>query len=197
LNVNQVEESLWDTVGLPIGETQVRIVHPNQEGIGELQVQAPWQMLGYYSTAEVNAWDDTQNGNGKWLNTGDLAMLTPEGYIRLQGRKKDLIISGGANISPAEIETALTDIPCVIEATVIGVPDRKRGEVPYAFVVCNGSRTAAEILAILRNQLDSIKIPKRIHFVNYIPRNATGKVDRFALLESHRNPRLELIEESA
>lgn len=197
LNVNQTDESLWDTVGLPIGNTQVRIAHPNQNGIGELQVQAPWQMLEYYNEADAQVWDKDWNSNEKWLNTGDLATLTPEGYIRLQGRKKNLIISGGVNISPAEIEAALTDIPWVVEAAVIAVPDRKRGEVPYAFVHCSNYGTATEILTILRDRLDLIKVPKRIHFVNYVPRNATGKVDRFALLEIYRSRRVELMEESA
>jgi acyl-CoA synthetase (AMP-forming)/AMP-acid ligase II len=191
LAVNQVSEELWDTVGLPLDQTDVRIVDPNEQGVGELQVKAPWQMLGYYGESTTEVWE------AEWLKTGDLASLTADGYIRLQGRKKDLIISGGVNISPAEIEAALNSIPWVLEAAVLAVPDRKRGEVPHAFVVHTGDGTETEILRILRDQLDQIKVPKRVHFVDCIPKNATGKVDRLALLKSYVNRRFQFIEESA
>lgn len=195
LAVNQVDEALWDTVGLPLDQTEVRIADPNEQGIGELQVKSPWQMLGYYGeTATIEPIEVWQE---EWLKTGDLATLTPEGYIRLQGRKKDLIISGGVNISPAEIEAALYGISWVLEAAVLAVPDRKRGEVPHAFVVHNGAGTETETLKILRDQLDQIKVPKRVHFVDSIPKNATGKVDRSALLAPYVNRRFQLIEESA
>jgi fatty-acyl-CoA synthase len=181
LAVDQVDESLWDTVGLPLDQTSVQIADPNQEGIGELQVKSPWQMLGYYGESVANVWE------AGWLKTGDLATLTADGYIRLQGRKKDLIISGGVNISPAEIEAALYEIPWVLEAAVLAVPDRKRGEVPHAFVVHNGNGIETETLKRLRDRLDQIKVPKRVHFVDVIPKNATGKVDRAALMKSCLN----------
>lgn len=192
LDINHVDEHLWDTVGIPVGDTQVRITNPSKDGVGELQVKTPWQMLEYYGEASIDIWDEG------WLKTGDLATLTEEGFIRLRGRKKDLIISGGVNVSPAEIEAVLSEIPWIVEAVVLPVSDRKRGEVPHAFVVQDDrSRTEQEILSLLRSQLDPIKVPKKVHFLDYIPKNATGKVDRFALLESCLNNRLQLVEESA
>lgn len=186
LDVNHTPEYLWDTVGLPLANTAARIARPNANGIGELQVKASWQMLGYHQDDRANAevWQDG------WLSTGDLATLSPDGFIRLRGRQKDLIISGGVNISPAEIETMLNRISWVAEAAVLPVPDRKRGEVPHAFVVREGNGTETEILSILRSQLDQIKVPKKVHFVDAIPKNATGKADRLALLESYLNHRL-------
>jgi fatty-acyl-CoA synthase len=191
LNVNQTDEALWDTVGLPLENTEVRIANPDEQGIGELQVRSPWQMLGYYGESNAEVWDDG------WLKTGDLATLTGDRYIRLRGRRKDLIISGGVNISPAEIETALNKIPWIIEATVLPVPDRKRGEVPHAFVVREGGGTEQEVLSILRSQLDQIKVPKKVHFVSQIPKNATGKADRFALQKFYLERYFRSVEELA
>ncbi|NJR61138.1 MAG: acyl--CoA ligase [Cyanobacteria bacterium CRU_2_1] len=176
LAVNPVSEQLWDTVGLPLAGTEIRIANPDKDRVGELQVKSDWQMLGYYGEeTDAGIWDEG------WLRTGDLAKLTEQGYIRLCGRKKDLIISGGVNISPAEIEAVLNDIPWVVEAVVVPAPDKKRGEVPHAFVVRDGSGTKQEILSILRNRLDHLKVPKKIHFIDKMPRNAIGKTDRLSL----------------
>lgn len=186
LDVNAVREELWDTVGALLRHTEVRLDQQDSFGVGELQVRADWQMERYHGDPEASAQQFTPDG---WLKTGDLAQLVDERFIRLCGRKKDLIISGGVNISPAEIEKVLSTIAWVQESMVIAVPDNKRGEVPHAFVVGleeQGCATTAEreILAVLKSRLGLIKVPKKVHFVQTIPKNAIGKPDRKALLYS-------------
>lgn len=176
LSVSDVAPAHWSTVGRALRQTEIRIENIDENGIGMLQVRAPWQSLGYYDdvAASASLWD------GGWLTTGDLAQLVGDGFIKLCGRAKDFIISGGVNISPQEIEAVLNAIPGVLESMVIGVDDRKRGEVPVALIVASVPLDAVEIIAAVRAKLVEIKIPKRIRFVQNIHKNTVGKPDRKA-----------------
>ncbi|MGI8552337.1 MAG: AMP-binding enzyme, partial [Dehalococcoidia bacterium] len=113
-----------------------------------------------------------------WLHTGDLATVDPEGYLQIVDRGKDIIISGGENISSVEVEDALFSHPAVLEATVIAGPDPRWGEIPVAVVVLRpGARaTADEIIAFSRERLAHFKAPKRVDFVETLPKGGTGKV---------------------
>ncbi|MEO5377996.1 MAG: acyl--CoA ligase [Magnetococcus sp. DMHC-6] len=181
LDVNSTTKEYWTTVGTPLVGGKVRISSPNQQGVGELQVQAKWQSLGYYNQEELSSELWTDDG---WLKTGDLAELTEDGFIRLKGRSKQIIISGGVNISPAEIESLLNSMPFVHASVVIPVPDRKRGEVPHAFIVSRDKTvTEKEVIKILKKDLSIQKLPRRIHFINEIITTCIGKPDRKAMIE--------------
>jgi malonyl-CoA/methylmalonyl-CoA synthetase len=116
-----------------------------------------------------------------WFRTGDLAERSPDGYYTLRGRSGDLIISGGFNIYPREIEEVLLECPGVREAAVVGVADAARGEVPVAYVVSEGTIDDAELAATCERQLASFKRPRAFIRVEVLPRNALGKVQRHLL----------------
>ena len=142
--------------------------------MGEVIVQGPNIMAGYWDdpehTAEVLA--------GGWYHTGDAGSLDDEGFLYIRDRYKDMIISGGENIYPAEIESALLELPGVLEAAVIGVPDEKWGEVGLAVLVPSPGteRDPEAIRAGLRERLAAFKIPRRILFADGLPKTATGKI---------------------
>ena len=123
---------------------------------------------------------------GGWFRTGDIARRAPDGYITLRGRRGDVIISGGFNIYPREIEELLAEHPAVAEASVVGMPDPARGEVPAAFVVLSGAGSAAaeELAAYCRDHLASFKTPRRIVFVERLPKTALGKVQKQVLKQT-------------
>ncbi|HLJ16455.1 MAG TPA: fatty acid--CoA ligase, partial [Bryobacteraceae bacterium] len=116
-----------------------------------------------------------------WFRTGDLAVRSPDGYYTLCGRKSDLIISGGFNIYPREIEEFLLEQPEVAEAAVAGLPDRIRGEVPVAYIVPRTNFDAAELERRCREKLASFKVPRTFHAVEKLPRNALGKIQKHLL----------------
>jgi malonyl-CoA/methylmalonyl-CoA synthetase len=116
-----------------------------------------------------------------WFRTGDIGKRSADGYITLEGRRSDLIISGGFNIYPREIEEVLLGHPGVREATVVGVLDRVRGEVPVAYLVADPAFDEIAVLAQLRTQLASFKIPRAIVRVDSLPRTALGKVQKHLL----------------
>jgi malonyl-CoA/methylmalonyl-CoA synthetase len=159
------------SVGLPLPGVSTRIVD------GELQVKGPTLFAGYWRNAEATA----RAFDGSWFHTGDLAEQAADGYITLLGRRSDLIISGGFNIYPREIEELLLEQPGVDEAAVAGVPDDVRGEVPVAFIVSAGGFDAAALAAVCRAQLASFKVPRRFVRVETIPRTALGKVQKHLL----------------
>jgi malonyl-CoA/methylmalonyl-CoA synthetase len=119
-----------------------------------------------------------------WFRTGDLAVRSPDGYFTLSGRKSDLIVSGGFNIYPREIEEFLEEQAEVSEAAVVGVPDQARGEVPVAYVVLKAAVRPADLEARCRANLASFKVPRAIHSVDRLPRNAMGKVQKHLLPRS-------------
>lgn len=168
------------TVGLPLAHVAVRICDEAETLVppgttGEVWVKGPNVCAGYWRRPEATAaaWRDG------WFRTGDIGVCAPDGYITLQGRRSDLIISGGFNIYPREIEELLLERPGVREATVIGVADPVRGEVPVAYVAVDAAQfDEAATAAYLRSQLASFKQPKGFVRVDALPRTALGKVQK-------------------
>jgi long-chain acyl-CoA synthetase len=147
--------------------------------VGELVVRGPQVMKGYWNLPEETA-DALRDG---WLYTGDIAKMDEDGYFTIIDRKKDLIIAGGYNIYPREIEEVLYTHPAVQEAVVVGVPDEYRGETVKAFLVLKPghSATANELEAHCRKQLAAYKIPRLIEFRESLPKTAVGKILRRVL----------------
>jgi acyl-CoA synthetase (AMP-forming)/AMP-acid ligase II len=142
--------------------------------VGELVVRAPHVMLGYWNRPQATR-DTIKDG---WLYTGDLGYVDPEGFLYIVDRKKDMLVSGGENVYPAEIERVINELPSVAEASVIGIPDEKWGEVPKAFVVAlpGNTLTAEDVAAHCRSKLAGYKVPKQIEFLDQLPRTPSGKV---------------------
>jgi fatty-acyl-CoA synthase len=140
---------------------------------GEILAQGPNVMAGYWGLPDATAEVFTDDG---WLRTGDVAVLDEEGFAYIRDRVKDLIISGGENIYPAEVEDALYAHPAVAECAVVGVPDEKWGEVGRAFVVLNGDATAEDLLGFLDGRIARYKMPKSVVFLDSLPRTGSGKV---------------------
>jgi malonyl-CoA/methylmalonyl-CoA synthetase len=168
-----VGERRAGTVGFPLPDVSVRIVD------GELQVRSPTLFAGYWRNPAATAAAFAEG----WFRTGDLASISGDGYYTLLGRKSDLIISGGFNIYPREIEELLLEQRGVVEAAVVGVADEVRGEVPVAYIV--GDASADDLERVCREQLASFKLPRRFVRVDSIPRTALGKVQKHLL---HRTP---------
>jgi fatty-acyl-CoA synthase len=139
---------------------------------GELLVRGPNVFAGYWRDADATA-AAFRDG---WLATGDLAERDEDGDYWIRGRLKDLVVSGGENVYPAEIEGVLHEHPGVVEAAVIGVPDEKWGEVCSAYVVLSAPVGEAELREHCRNRLARFKVPKHFHVVDELPRNSLGKV---------------------
>jgi fatty-acyl-CoA synthase len=148
--------------------------------MGEVVMRGNNVMAGYFDDAEATA----QAFRGGWFHSGDVAVMHPDGYIELRDRKKDIIISGGENISTIEVEQAIARHPAVLEVAVIAVPDDKWGEVPKAFVTLKEGQqlTDADLVAHCRRHLAHFKCPKAIAF-GPLPKTSTGKVQKFVLRE--------------
>jgi fatty-acyl-CoA synthase len=150
------------------------------ETVGELVLRGNGVMKGYYR--DPDATDEAFRGG--WFHSGDLGVMHPDGYAEVRDRAKDIVISGGENISTIEVEHVLLDHPAVAEAAVIGVPDARWGERPVAFVVVGADRgpvEEAELRAHVRDRLARFKVPDRVRFVSALPRTSTGKVQKFEL----------------
>jgi acyl-CoA synthetase (AMP-forming)/AMP-acid ligase II len=172
------------SIGLAVPNVSIRLVDPLGDDvesgqIGEIVVRSAANCLGYWNDAEATA----SLFEGGWLHTGDLALCDADGYYWFKGRLKQLIIRGGSNISPQEVEEALYQHPAVLEAGVIGSPDPVCGEVPVAFVVPRKGHdlTEAELLVHARRLIADYKTPERIFFIDNLPKGLTGKVDRRVL----------------
>lgn len=178
------------SVGTCIPGCRIRIEDENgcDAGIGvtgEITVSGPSMLAGYYKRPELYG-EHVKNG---WFHTGDLGYVDDEGYLYLEGRKKDMIISGGENIYPKEIEDCLMELTDdIAEAAVFGIEDETWGESPYACVVLQKESrlTAGEIRAYLRNHLAHYKVPKRIELVEGLPKNTVGKVMKHELQNRYR-----------
>jgi oxalate---CoA ligase len=144
---------------------------------GEVVVRGETVMHGYYHNPEANRAAFT---NG-WFRTGDLGVFDSDGYLRITGRIKELINRGGEKISPMEVDAVLLSNPAVAEAASFGVPDSIYGEEIQAAVTLRADVAAAELQAYCRSRLADFKVPKVIHFVKELPRDSTGKVERFRL----------------
>jgi acyl-CoA synthetase (AMP-forming)/AMP-acid ligase II len=149
--------------------------------VGEITVRTPRVMKGYVSQDDATA-QTLVNG---WLHTRDMGWMDADGYLYLAGRKDDVIIRGGENISPAEVEAVLHTHPAIEEAAIIGVPDVDWGEQVMAIVVprADSTLTVEEVIDWCRQRLAGFKAPASIHFVNELPRNPLGKVLRKDLRE--------------
>jgi fatty-acyl-CoA synthase len=136
-------------------------------------------MEGYFNDPDAT---ERCMGDG-WFHTGDAAVVHPDGYAEIKDRLKDVIISGGENISSVEVEGVLLRHPSVQEAAIVGLPDEKWGEAPHAFVVLKpgGAATEAELRAFARDRLAHFKAPKTVTFVPELPKTATGKIQKYVL----------------
>jgi long-chain acyl-CoA synthetase len=178
----------FGSMGTPLPSVDIQIVdennHPVPPGtIGEIIVRSPQNMIGYWRQPTETKRALLPRG---WLKTGDYAYQDKEGYLWFTERKKQIIIRGGENISPREIEAVLYSHPAIKLAAVIGIPHPEQGEVPRAFVVLNGEQkvSTSELLAFLRTRLIYYKVPDEIEFVDHLPVGRTGKVDRRKLRDS-------------
>jgi fatty-acyl-CoA synthase len=154
-------------------------VTPDGETIGEITVRGNVVMSGYYNDPEAT---DQAMGDG-WFHSGDAAVVHPDGYVEIRDRIKDVIISGGENISSIEVEGVILRHPAVAEAAIVGLPDERWGETPHAFVVLRDGEetTEAELIAFTRDRLAHFKAPRGVTFVDELPKTATGKIQKFVL----------------
>ncbi|GAB2860265.1 AMP-binding protein [Nocardioides pacificus] len=167
--------------GLPVDGLELRIVSPETGSPleageeGEVQLRGPMVMQGYLDDLEATA--EAIDADG-WLHTGDVGKVDERGYLAITDRLKDMYISGGFNVYPAEVEQALARVPGVLDAAVVGVADERMGEVGRAFVVRRpGSPvTAGQVLDGLRERLAKFKVPREVVFVDELPRNLSGKI---------------------
>jgi fatty-acyl-CoA synthase len=162
----------------------MRDVPADGETMGEVLMRGNNVMLGYYRNPEATA----EAFEGGWFHSGDLAVVHPDGYIELRDRKKDIVISGGENISSIEVEKVLADHPAVAEVAIVAVPDAKWGEAPKAFIGLKPGRsvTAEELIAWCRERLAHFKCPKHVEF-GALPRTATGKIRKNELRARSRD----------
>jgi fatty-acyl-CoA synthase len=149
------------------------------QSLGEIVVRGNVVMSGYYNDPEAT---ERAMGDG-WFHTGDAAVVHPDGYVEIRDRIKDVIISGGENISSVEVEGTLLRHPAVQEAAIVGLPDERWGETPQAFVVLRDGQTATEdeIIAFARERLAHFKAPRGVTFVTELPKTATGKIQKYVL----------------
>jgi long-chain acyl-CoA synthetase len=175
-------------VGVPLPDTDVKIVSiddPEKElppgEPGELVIKGPQIMMGYYKRPEETA-DVLKDG---WFYTGDISMLDDDGYLSIVDRKKDMIIAGGYNIYPLELDDVLMGHPKILEACTIGVPDEYRGETVKAFIVTREEETLnqEEVTQYCKENLAAYKVPKMFEFIDELPKSAVGKVLRRKLKE--------------
>ncbi len=153
--------------------------------LGEIVARGNVVMAGYYNDPDATA-AAIRDG---WFHSGDAAVVHPDGYVEIRDRIKDVIISGGENISSVEVEAALVAHPAVMEAGVVGMPHEKWGEAPYAFVVLKpgASITAGELREYCRSRLAHFKVPHGFTFVPDLPRTATGKIQKYVLRKNRPN----------
>jgi malonyl-CoA/methylmalonyl-CoA synthetase len=176
------------TVGAPYPGQEARVVgvsdrQPLPAGeIGEIEVRGPHIFMGYWNQPDATAEAFSADG---WFKTGDLGWRSADGYYTITGRARELIISGGYNIYPREVEDVLAEHPAVAEIAVLGAPDADMGEQVVAVIVPKEGRTpdAEDIIAFCRERLASYKKPRRVVFVASLPRNALGKVQKHLLAE--------------
>ena len=184
------DERRGATVGFPLPGVGLRVVDDaNQDlpvgEIGNIQVRGPNVFQGYWRMPEKTAEEFTQDG---WFKTGDVGKVDERDYVSIVGRSKDLIISGGYNVYPAEIEGYINEMPGVAESALVGVPHPDFGEVGVAVVIAKpGAQLNGDaIIATLKSQLANFKIPKRCFITTELPRNTMGKVQKNLLRDQHK-----------
>ena len=180
---------MFNLVINPLFCVEVRVVDENGNDVapgevGEAVYRSPHIMTEYYKDPERTA----QAFEGGWFHSGDMVRIDEDGYIYFVERKDDMIISGGENIYPTEIEEVLYTHPKVMEAAVVGVPDEKWGETPKAFIVLKEGETATEqeIIDYCKERLAGYKKPTKVEFVDSLPKSAVGKILRKVLRDHER-----------
>ena len=189
---NSGEDALrkYDSVGKAYPNVEVRVVDENMNDVplgevGEIVYRGPIVLKEYYNNPEATK----EAFEGGWFHSGDLVKMDEEGFIYVVDRKKDMVISGGENIYPAEIEATLYKMPEILECAVIGVPDKEWGESVKAIVVTKPDRylTEQQVIDYCKQHLASYKKPKVVEFVDELPRNASGKVLKY-VMQKESNP---------
>ncbi len=180
-------ERIGGTVGRPLPGVGLRVRRDDGEPcatdeIGHVQVRGPSVFSGYWQMPEKTAEEFTADG---WFKTGDVGRVDAKGYLTLIGRSKDLIISGGFNVYPAEVEGFLNELPGVGESAVIGVPHADFGEAVVAVITPAGQPDPEALIRALKERIAGFKVPKRVIVLNELPRNAMGKVQKKLLREQY------------
>jgi fatty-acyl-CoA synthase len=170
---------------LRVVDTEGREVPADGQTVGEIVVRGNAVMEGYYHDPEATE----RAMNGGWFHTGDAAVVHVDGYVEIRDRLKDVIISGGENISSVEVEGVLLRHPGVQEVAIVGLPDEKWGETPHAFVLLRdgGNATEEEIIGFARERLAHFKAPRGVTFVDDLPKTATGKIQKYVLRKGAPN----------
>jgi len=179
-------EHLLRSAGRPYPWVEVKVVQPGSDdgedgsGVGEIWTRSAQNFAGYFGRPEHSAEALTDDG---WLKTGDVGQVDAEGFIFLLDRKKDMIISGGENVYPAEVEVVLAQHPSVFDVAVIGVPSPKWGETVKAIVVPKPGQTLdeAEVISYAKGRIASFKCPTSVDVVSELPRTSTGKLRKNVL----------------
>ena len=186
VTINRINDPFNGYIGLPVQSTKIKIIDDNGNILGcnqagELCVQGPQVMSGYWKIPNEKNKYFTDDG---FFMTGDIATMNDEGFLKIVDRKKDMIISSGYNVYPNELEDYLATHPDILEAGVVGVDDKNRGEYIKAFVVTkNESLSSSDIIAFCKNGLTEYKVPKRIVFIKELPKTNVGKILRRELRE--------------
>jgi long-chain acyl-CoA synthetase len=193
-HVNPLNRNKIGSIGTPLPGTDARVVDAESGErevpvgeIGELIIQGPQVMKGYWQrpteTANVLR-EHVRLGSGPWLHTGDIARMDEEGYFQIVDRKKDMIICGGFNVYPRDVEEVLYQHPAVQEAAVVGIPDEYRGETVKAVIVLREGMAATEdeIVAFCGHSLAKYKVPTKVEFRASLPKSTVGKVLRRELV---------------
>ncbi|WP_321392542.1 FadD3 family acyl-CoA ligase [Emcibacter sp.] len=189
-NPDDSDEKIATTSGRPVEGMEVRIVDDNlydlpQGEAGEILVRGYTVMKGYFEDEIATADALTPDC---WLRTGDIGVLDEDGYLKITDRKKDMLIIGGFNCYPAEVENIMLDHPAIAQVAVVGRSDERMGEVPVAFVVQNEEGlTEQKLVNWCRLKMANYKVPRAVYFVDVLPLNAAGKVQKFALRERLAN----------
>ncbi|GGK13442.1 long-chain-fatty-acid--CoA ligase [Deinococcus malanensis] len=184
------------SIGLPLPGVDAVVMNDQEQPlapgeVGELWVAGPQVMLGYWQKPEETAKTMREAFGRTWLLTGDMAVMDEDGYFRIVDRKKELIIAGGFNIYPREVEEVLMTHPAVLEAAAVGVPDTYRGESVHAVLVLKPGQqaTEADVIAHCRSELSAYKVPRSVEFRTELPKTAVGKILRRQLASEARAAR--------
>ncbi len=181
VSINKIDAEYNGSIGLPVQSTQIKIINGDGSEVtdnipGELCVKGPQVMSGYWKHSEEK--DDVFTDDG-FFKTGDIATIDSNGYLNIVDRKKDMIISSGYNVFPNELEDYLATHPDIIEAGVVGINDKNRGEYIKAFIVTNNKElTSSDIITYCREGLVDYKVPKRVTFIDELPKTNVGKILR-------------------
>ncbi|MBC7212977.1 MAG: AMP-binding protein, partial [Pseudomonas sp.] len=180
--VNPTSANQLGTIGIPVPSTLCKIIDDNGQElplgeVGELCIKGPQVMKGYWQREDATAEIIDSNG---WLKTGDIALIQPDGYMRIVDRKKDMILVSGFNVYPNELEDVLAALPGVLQCAAIGIPDEKSGEVIKVFIVVKPGMTLTkeQVMEHMRANVTGYKVPKAIEFRDALPTTNVGKILR-------------------